>query len=396
MIRTVEAKLYPTAAQEAKLNGWLGVCCSLYNRMLEHRIKAYRRRGESVGYNGQCALLTALRSRMPTIAGVPIMFARDALRRVDRGMTTFFRRCKEGGKPGFPRFRPPTRYNSLESLAAASYVRPGGFVFVPKLGPVRCRAGNRQFVGRQKALRVIRRASRWYAQVVLDDGLALPPEVEVRSAVGVDVGLESFATLSTGEKAANPRFLRRAERKLKRLQRRLSRCQRRSRNRVKAVRHVGRQHERVAAQRRDFAHQLSRRLVNAHDLIAFESLNIAGLARTPLAKSISDAAWRLFLFFVTYKAESAGRHAVAVDCRGTSQECPSCGAVKTKELRERVHRCPCGLVLDRDHAAAQVILSRALRVVGADACGGNGRCAPGNGSASRPDEAGSPHGATHH
>src|SRR5688572_7794242 len=117
MLRVVEMKLYLTAAQEATLNAWLRSCCWLYNRCLEQRVKAYQRRGESVGYHAQCALLTGLRQRIPTLAEVPAQFTRDALRRVDRGMQAFFRRCQAGEKPGFPRFRSPTRYNSLECLA---------------------------------------------------------------------------------------------------------------------------------------------------------------------------------------------------------------------------------------------------------------------------------------
>jgi putative transposase len=77
----------------------------LYNRCLEQRVKAYKRRGELLTYNKQTAFLTGLRSRMPNLAEVPYEFAKDALRRVDRGFRAFFRRIRNGEKPGFPRFR---------------------------------------------------------------------------------------------------------------------------------------------------------------------------------------------------------------------------------------------------------------------------------------------------
>jgi putative transposase len=395
MMRVVEAKLYPTAVQEAALETWLRRCCWLYNQALEYRIKAYQRRGETVGLVAQCAWLTGLRERMPALAEVPTKFARDALRRVDRGFQAFFRRCQAGEKPGFPRFRSHTRYNSLEFLAPGVYLRPGNLVHVPKLGLVKVRVGEQALAGTQKLLRLIRRASCWFAQVVVDDGQQPPPKIKIRSAVGIDVGLESFATLDTGEKIPNPRFFRKAQQKLKRLQRRVCRCQRRSRNRRRAARRLARQHERIAAQRRDFAHQQSRKLINRFDLIGFEKLNLGGLGRSRLAKSIHDAAWGMFLYFVTYKAEGAGRHAVPVNPSGTSQECPWCGRVQPKSLSERVHRCPCrGEVIDRDHASALVIRARALRVVGANACGGNGLYAGDSPGACRPGEAGSPHGST--
>lgn len=181
------------------------------------------------------------------------------------------------------------------------------------------------------------------------------------SAVGVDMGLESFLTTSDGEMVENPRLLRRSEARLRLLRRRLSRCQRRSKNRAKRRTKIARHYERVAAQRKAFAHQEARKLVSNFDLVAFENLNIKGLARTRLAKSVLDAAWGVFLFLLVAKAESAGRTAIGVNPRGTSQECPACGAVKRKTLSERVHRCPCGCVMDRDVAAAKVILARATR-----------------------------------
>jgi putative transposase len=395
MLRTVEMKLYLTAAQEITLISWLRTCCWLYNQALEQRIKSYRRRNESLSFMDQTAFLTHLRQRMPTLAEVPYEFAKDALRRVDRGMKAFFRRLKAGEKAGFPRFRSHTRYNSLEYLKVGSYVRPSNLIYVPKLGLAKFRAGDQRVAGKQKLLRIIRRASGWFAQVAVDDGLAAPPQVPIEYTVGVDVGLASFATLSTGEKIDNPRFFRVSERKLKRAQQRLCRCRKGSRNRRKAVCRVARVHERIAAQRKDFAHQESRKLVNRFDLIGFEKLNIKGLAASRLAKSIHDAAWSLFLWFVTYKAVNAGRHAIPVNPNGTSRECPACGRVTTKSLSERIHRCPCGLILDRDEASARVIRARALGVAGASACGGIDLCRGNDPPVSRPSETGSRNGATH-
>lgn len=395
MLKTVEMKLYLKPAQEETFSFWMRTCCWLYNKALEQRIKAYRRRGESISLFKQYTWLTLLRSRVPTLASMPVQFERDALRRVDRGFQDFFRRLKAGEKPGFPRFRPSARYNSLECLLVYSYIRPGNLLSIPKLGRVRFRAGNQMIPGKQKLLRITRRASGWYAQVVVDDGQDAPPKALIRESVGIDLGLESFATLSNGEKVRNPRFFRASERKLKRAQQRLSRAKKCSRNQKKAVRRVARIYERIKAQRKDFTHQESRKLINRFDLIGFEKLNIRGLASSKLAKSVCDAAWGMFLFFLTYKAEYAGKLAVSVDARRTSQECPQCGAVKAKDLSERTHRCPCGCILDRDTASAQVILARALGVAGATACGGIDLC---NGSASvvsRPCEAGSPNDASH-
>lgn len=364
-MKIVECKLYLTSAQAETLQSWLGVYCWVYNQALEHRIKAYRRRGKPVSLFSQSAMLTEWRSKIPWLKSVPVEGSRDALRRVDRGMQAFFRRVLSGKKPGFPRFRSRDRYTSMQFLFTSKFIRPGNYISVPKLGLVRCRGGDRRVAGSQKALRIIKRASGWYAQVMIEQAAAVVQPVEVKSSVGIDVGLSAFVTLSTGEKIDNPRWKRVSEKKIRQSQKALSRCRRRSRNRRKALVKLQRLHEKVAAQRKDFCHQLSRRLVNQYDHIAFEKLNIDGMSRGWFGKSIMDVGWGIFLNYLTCKAECAGKRAVAVDPRDTSRTCPECWQVKKKTLGERTHRCECGLVIDRDHAAARVILARSLGVAGA-------------------------------
>lgn len=391
ILKPVEFKLYLTAAQERTLEEWLRQSCWVYNQALEHRIKAYKRRKESVGFNAQCALLTGWRKGMPRMQAVPALFLRDALRRVDRGFKAFFRRLRTGEKPGFPRFRPRRRYNSLEYLMPDDYAGDG-HVRIPKLGRVETR-GRFDITGEQRLLRIIRRASGWYAQVLIDTGEVIPAKVTPQTAVGIDVGLSAFATTDAGEKVENPRFYRRAEGRFRHACRQVSRRRKGSNNRRKAVKRLAREHERVAAQRRDFAHQRARELVNKYDVIGFEKLSVKALARTRLAKSILDAAWSLFTGIVTRKAECAGKWAVPVDAARTSQECPWCGRVRKKSLSEREHRCDCnpGHVIDRDMASGLVIRARAVRVVAAEYCGGIDLCAALAGDVSRPVEAGSSH-----
>ena len=210
------------------------------------------------------------------------------------------------------------------------------------------------------------------------------------SSTGIDVGLTVFAVLSNGEAIDNPRFAKKAERELRRTSKSLSRKQKGSKNRVKARTALASVYQKIAAQRRDFAHQESRKLVNRFDLIGFEKLNIAGLSRGRLGKFILDAAWGMFLKFVVYKAANAGKHAVPVRAAGTSQECPWCGEIVPKVLSERQHRCQCwSQVLDRDHASAMVIEARALAVAGASLWR-DGPLATGTRPASSPpDETGS-------
>ncbi len=359
MIRTFQYKLYPNQAQVKTLERWIGVSCWIYNRALEQRIKAYKRRKESVTRYAQQALLTEWRARMESLRAVPCAFERDALRRVDRGMKAFFRRVKAGkGKAGFPRFRSRHRYNSLEYLAVGKYLS-GDRIRIPNLGTIRCR-GRLLPEGTQRALRVIRRATGWYAQVVLDDGRQPPEKRPVKTAIGIDVGLTIFAALSDGTRIENPRWGRKSAAKLRALQRRVSRRAKGSNRRRKAVQSLRRQHERIADQRRCFCHQHSTALVRKFDLIGVEKLNVKGMVRSRFGKSILDAAWSTFTAQLVAKAEYAGQRVMAVNPRGTSQECPNCGAIARKELSERTHSCGCGLTCDRDVASARVILARAL------------------------------------
>jgi putative transposase len=182
--------------------------------------------------------------------------------------------------------------------------------------------------------------------------------------IGVDVGLTSFATLSNGERIQNPRFFRTEEKALAKAQRRLSAQEKGTPQRARARKVVSRVHERIANRRNDFAHQLSRQFVNAYGLIAFEQLNVKGLMQNGfLARSIGDAAWRQFTMYTESKAGEAGSVVAMVDPKNTTQECSRCGALVKKELKDRIHSCECGLVLDRDENAAINILRRGLASV---------------------------------
>jgi putative transposase len=203
------------------------------------------------------------------------------------------------------------------------------------------------------------KAGKWFAQVVADDGQSPPALQPVKSAIGIDVGLTSFATLSTGEKVENPRFYRKMERKLARQQRSVSRKVKGSSNRRKAVRRLQGIHAGIADARNNFTHHLSKMIVRTNQLIAVEALVIRAMVRGRLSKSILDAAWGQFIFQLTYKAEEAGCQVVKGNPRGTSQECSNCGEIVAKDLSVRVHKCSCGLTLDRDHNAAINILQRA-------------------------------------
>ncbi len=364
LIRTFRFVMRPTADQRRTFDEWRILCCGLYNAALEQRRDAWRMRKQSVSYVYQCRDLTELRNADESggYDGVPVEVARSALRRLDRAFQAFFRRVKSGDTPGFPRFRSRDRFDSF-GLGNVS-IRPGdgdsGYVRVPKLGWVRFKL-HRELHGVVKNVEVRRDArGRWFVCIACDVGDA-PAKRVVRSATGIDLGLKEFAVLSDGEAVHNPRHFRRGQVALRRAQRVLARKTRGSNSRRRAREAVARQHERTRNQRVDFHRKLAADLCSRFDLIAHEDLNIKGLARGMLAKSVSDVAWGSFLQRLACKAESAGVHLVAVDPRNTTQACSQCGTLVPKGLGDRIHACECGCVLDRDHNAALNVLARGLR-----------------------------------
>jgi len=189
---------------------------------------------------------------------------------------------------------------------------------------------------------------------------------ENNEAVGIDVGLHSFATLSIGEHIENPRFFRQEEKALAKAQRKLSKAEKGTLERKKHRKVVARIHERIAWKRQDFIHQHSRRIINRFGIIAVEDIHVNRMLHNHcLAKSISDAAWSGFFQLLAQKAAWAARQFVAVNPAYTSQTCSSCGHRQKMPLSERVFKCPCcGLELDRDHNAAVNILGLGLQSLG--------------------------------
>ncbi len=351
--------LRPNARQRRALEAQLGEACRLYNAALFERRDAWRRERKQISFYDQDKQLKEIRAS-GDVGIASFKVASDVLRRVDLAFQAFYRRVKAGQKPGYPRFRSRVRYDSLATRYGDGMFVRGDRLHVRGVGPIRFKQ-HRTIVGDGRTIQVKRDAGKWFVVIVTEQAQQVPlPEVE--SSVGIDVGLSSFATLSNGESVAAPQHYRASEAKLRRAQRHLARCRRGSNGRRSALSRVRTCHRAVRNRREDFAHKLSRQIVNAHGSIAVESLNVSGMARSRrFSKSIHDAAWSSFLDKVAYKAENAGRRFVKVDARGTSQSC-LCGASVPKVLKQRWHHCPeCGLSAPRDVVSAQVIELRGRR-----------------------------------
>jgi putative transposase len=271
----------------------------------------------------------------------------------------FFRRCRKGEKPGYPRFRPASRYHSF-TYPQSGFRLEGDKLHLAKIGSCRVRL-SRPLEGRIKTCTIKREVDGWYVIfAVEEDRCRFFPKTG--EAVGIDVGIENFATLSTSEVVENPEFLRESEGELKTAQRRVARRpNKRSKRRAKAVRQLAKKHQKIGRQRADFHHKTALKIVREFDAIAVEDLNVKGMVKNHhLAKSISDASWNQFVLILTSKAEEAGRVVFQVNPCYTSQDCAKCGQRVRKSLATREHRClNCGFVAHRDHNAALNIKGRA-------------------------------------
>jgi len=352
--KTFKYRLYPTRAQAEALQAQLGEACRLYNAALQERMEAYRTHRKSVSYVEQAAQLTEIRATGDI--GLPNCHcAQDVLRRLDKAFQAFFSRVKLGQKPGFPRFRSRHRYDSLTfpSYGDGNHLRDR-HLEIQGVGAIQIKL-HRPLRGRIKTVSVKRECDAWYVCFSVEHGIQ--PLPESAQAVGLDMGLDSFAMLSTGDRIANPRFGKQAERDLRIAQRRLARRpDKKSKRRRKAVLVLQKVYRRMSHRRNNFLHEEARKLINQFGTICVEELNVKGLAQGMLSKAVHDAAWSAFISKLAYKAEEAGRWLIKVDPRGTSQRC-ICGASVPKGLSDREHICiACGLSTSRDHASAMEIL----------------------------------------
>jgi putative transposase len=353
-------RLLPTRRQHEALEKIREDQRVLYNAALQERIDSYQKVGVYISLYDQQKSLTIIRRECEGWGEYPAVLQRGTLRRLHKSFEAFFRRVKRGeARAGFPRFKAVASFKS--------------FTFAEWSG-ITLRNNRIHFKGLPGSLRVHmhrplpsddirsaifkRDAKGWH--VCLAVRVPVVAARVPKRSIGIDMGITTLATLSTGEAIPNPRQARKALREERRLRRALQRCERGRKRHVKTKIRLERFHARVAGTRRTYLHQVSARLVREYDIIAGEKLNMKALAASMLAREVRDAGWGMLTKMLRYKAERAGAQLVEVDCRYTSQDCSACGERVKKTLKERTHCCPsCGLVLDRDLNAARNILQRA-------------------------------------
>jgi putative transposase len=362
--KSFEFRLKLTKKQERLLLQHLELCRWLYNELLEQRKLAYEELGITLTKYQQLMFLPELKLEKPELDQIHSQVLQNIVDRLDKAFEDFFRRCKLGEKPGFPRFRGMHRYDSF-CFPQSGFAVCGKELRLSKIGTVRIKM-HRPIEGIIKTC-TLRRTPSGNWNVSFSCEVETAPLPENHKSVGIDVGIKTFATLTDGKTIENPRFFKRDEKALAKAQNRLSKTAKGTKERRKRGKAVAKIHERIRNRRKDFCHQESRKIINEYQYICLEDLNIKKMIeRSSLAKNITDASWKQFREFLTYKAEEAGRKLGLVNPAYTTQTCYQCKHVEVKKLIEREHRCAsCGYEAGRDFNAAQNILALGLDGLGA-------------------------------
>lgn len=347
-------RIYPDSEQAAKLDKQFGFARFVYNHYRAAREGYYQDTGTGLTYN-DCAtdLSERLKVDHPWLKEADSQAIQQALMDLDKAYKNFFE-----GRADYPKFK--KKHGKQSIRYPQRFKVEGSYVYLPKVGWVKV-VLHRKIEGQMKNATVSKTKTGKFFVAIQCEVEHTEPEKKP-TKVGIDLGLTTFAMFSTGEKIDNPRNLKVSERRLKIRQRRLSRKVKGSNSRGKARHAVAAIHEKIANQRRDFHHKLSRTIVDNFGVIAFESLNVSGMMKNHnLAKAIADAGWNQFVGFVEYKADWAGCEVLRVDrFFPSSKLCADCGE-KNQSLTLNIRKwvcTSCGVIHDRDENAAINILKQ--------------------------------------
>ena len=366
-MRNYKFRLYPNKVVEAELNRQLDLCRWTYNRLLEELNKAKEEGRKLKRYDTQKLLVKLKEEDKPELKNVYSKTLQMVNQQLWNNIHTLAGRKKKGYKIGKLRFKGYDLFKSI-FYNQSGFIIGNKKIILSKVGKIKAEF-HREIKGNIKGIIISKRADKWYACIQVEDTKQERAQLKVNpdtlhKVVGIDMGIKHFLGDSNSKVVENPRFLQKTADKIAMLQRQLAKKKKGSNRRNKVKLRLSKSYQHLQNQRKDFAHKLSTEYVKNYGIIAVENLNIQGMVRNNrLSKSIYDAAWNLFISYLSYKAESAGRILVKVDPKDTTQICSVCGRKNTEHLQlsQRKFKCSyCKIELDRDINAARNILIKAL------------------------------------
>jgi len=357
MYKAFKYRIYPNKAQTEMINKHFGCCRFVYNWALERKTTAYQTSRTRLSCFDLQKELTKLKKddKYLWLQEINAQSIAQSISHLDFAFSRFFKE-----KKGYPKFKKKRNQQSFTARQGCKVDFDSGKISIPKILGIKAKL-SRTFSGDIKLVTISRTASgKYFASFIVETGQPLPakPKPREKKAVGIDLGLTSFCTLSTGEKVASPKFLKQSIKKLRKIQRQFSRKIKSSNRREKARLRVARLHERVSNQRMDFLHKLSTQIVRENQTVCVENLDIQGMLKTPwLAREISDAGWAKLIELLKYKCDWYGKNLLQIGRFEPSSKMCSCGIINNSlKLADRQWTCEhCGKTHDRDILAAQNI-----------------------------------------
>ena len=366
MLKSFKYRISPTNEQKLLLDKHFGCVRFVYNLALECKQMAYAGNKISLSYNELSAQLTDLKKECEWLGEVNSQCLQMALRNLDNSFQNFFK-----GRASFPNFKKKSNKQSFQLPQSVAVDFKNNCIDLPKFKEPIKAILHRKFKGDIKTVTISKTpTNKYFVSILVDNHIELPKPIKSNNAVGIDLGIKTFAVCSDGTEYANPKHLRNAMVKLKWMQRQFSKKVKGSKRRNVWKFRIAKQHERVSNQRKDFLHKATNEITNRFDLMIIEDLNIKGMVKNhKLAGAVSDCGWNMFETMLKYKSEWKGKKVEYIGrFESSSKICSTCGIKNdTLTLAVREWTCEnCNTTHDRDRNAANNILSFGLRNSGVE------------------------------
>ena len=353
-------RLYPNSHQETLMKKTLELCRYIYNETLSYRRDKYEKENISISKFDTNKFLPLWKKDKPELENIHSQVLQNVQERVDLAFRAFFQRIKKGQKPGYPRFKGLGQYDSFCYPQPKDNCPKNNLLKIFKIGFVKIDL-HREIpeICKIKRITIKRECDKWFAVFSCEENENNKIHLK-ENIVGIDLGCKNFITLSDGTQVENPKFLKQSMKKIKRYSRKLSEKKKGSPERIKTKKVLNQVYKKIKNQRSDFLHKTSKNLVENYKNIVFEDLNIDEMLENRpwrnLNRTILDSGWGIFVKMCIYKAERAGGRIIKVNPKNTTKMCSRCGNLIEKDLSERIHKCSCGLEIDRDLNASINIL----------------------------------------
>lgn len=346
-------RLYPNKGQEERLEFTLDICRQTYNNLLNELQNQTKIDRKAIQHK-----IVELKQENPKMQQVYSKTLQYESYRLFSNLSALKVLKKNKKKVGKLRFKGKGWFKTFNYNQSGYSLKDNNLHF-SKIGNIKIKS-HRKINGNIKQIQIKKEIDKWFAIIITDEKKQINHGKKV---IGIDLGIKNYLVDSEGNHIASPKILEKNKKKLKEVQQDLSRKKKKSNNREKAKKKLGKLHQKISNQRRDFLHKLTTNLVKNCKVIAMEDLNIKQMSQQKYfnARNMMDNSWNKFTQLLGFKAESAGCKVVKVNPRNTSKTCSWCGHIQDMPLYKRTYKCAkCGFVIDRDHNSAINILNKAL------------------------------------